>query len=79
MTLVTLFIGGKFPNMVDKIDYFENAFDHSKARKDGTIIPQAGLNEDYDEAEGGINTIKEQLEEYLQKQRKRMGCKVKID
>lgn len=69
--------GGKFPNMVDKIEFFEKAFDHARARKEGTIIPQAGVNEDYDEAERGVNMVKQQLEEYLQKQRKRMGSKVR--
>ena len=64
--------------MSEEINFFENAFDHAKARKDGVIIPKKGVNEEYDKAVGGVEMIKQELEEYLQRQRKRLGCKVGV-
>ena len=52
------------------------AFDHEKARKEGIIIPQKGVNGNYDDAMAGVDMIKLKLDEYLQRQRKRLGCKV---
>ncbi len=64
--------------MTALIDFFKEAFDHDKARKEGVIVPGEGVNEDYDKATSGIAAVKQQLEEYLQKQRKRLGCKVGV-
>ena len=46
------------------------------ARKEGIIIPQKGVNGNYDDAMAGVDMIKLKLDEYLQRQRKRLGCKV---
>ena len=67
---------GKYPDLSEKIAFFEKAFDHEKARKEGIIIPQKGVNGNYDDAMAGVDMIKLKLDEYLQRQRKRLGCKV---
>ena len=67
---------GKFPDMSEKLKFFQSAFDHSKARKEGVIIPYKGVNQEYDQALQDIELVKQELENYLQKQRKRLGCKV---
>ena len=52
------------------------SFDHAKARKDGIIIPNKGVNPAYDGALSQITHITQQLDEYLQQQKKRLSCKV---
>ena len=34
--------GGKFPDLTEQLQFFSAAFDHTKARKEGTIIPARG-------------------------------------
>ena len=34
--------GGKFPDLTGQLEFFSTAFDHTKARKEGTIIPARG-------------------------------------
>ncbi|XP_076349800.1 LOW QUALITY PROTEIN: DNA mismatch repair protein Msh6-like [Tachypleus tridentatus] len=67
---------GRFPDLKDTLDFFDNAFDHEKAKKDGKIIPSKGVDEDYDSAVTTINDTKKQLDEYLEKQKKHFMCKV---
>ena len=64
--------------MKESIDFFNKAFNHEKARKEGVIIPKKGVSDHYDEAIDGIDEIKKQLEHYLNKQQKRLGCKVGV-
>jgi len=52
------------------------SFDHAKARKDGIIIPNKGVNPAYDGALSQVTRITQQLDEYLQQQKKRLSCKV---
>ncbi|XP_058451962.1 probable DNA mismatch repair protein Msh6 [Malaya genurostris] len=68
--------GGSFPNMVDKINFFEQAFDHEEALTDGVIAPEKGLDAEYDAVEQEINEIKEELEEYKCEQENYFGCRI---
>lgn len=34
--------GGKFPDLSEQLQFFSAAFDHTKAKKEGTIIPARG-------------------------------------
>lgn len=54
----------------------QEAFDQEKAAKDGKIIPQTGIDEDYDQAEQTIKFIQKKLDEYLEEQQQFFGCKV---
>ena len=55
---------------------FQKAFDHSKARSEGTIRPRAGMDPEYDQAVNDIQRAKQALDDYLDRQKKRLGCKV---
>ena len=35
--------GGNFPDLTEQLEFFSNAFDHVKARREGTIIPAKGI------------------------------------
>ena len=56
---------------------FQNAFDHVKAKKEGVIVPSAGVDEEYDRAVEDIQSTEKQLKEYLDRQKTRIGCRVR--
>ena len=68
--------GGAFPDIEETLGFFQRSFDRAAAKKDGVIIPAPGVCEDYDSAVARILATKSQLDDYLSKQRKRLGCKV---
>ncbi len=42
-SLVTLTSeGGRFPDMAEKLQFFHHSFNHTKAKKEGVIIPSEG-------------------------------------
>uniref|UniRef100_A0A182VWN4 DNA mismatch repair protein n=1 Tax=Anopheles minimus TaxID=112268 RepID=A0A182VWN4_9DIPT len=68
---------GAFPSMEKQIEFFENSFDHENALKSGSIVPEKGLDAEYDAIEQEIKDLNDELEEYLVKQGKFFGCTVK--
>jgi len=69
--------GGEFPDLSNLLEYFENAFDHDSARKEGKIIPCVGVDPDLDEANKNLDIIAEEMKEYLREQKRHFGCDVK--
>lgn len=70
--------GGRFPDLMEDLEHFAKAFDHEKAKKDGVIIPEKGVDDDYDECCEKIKGIEAKLESYLKEQRKILHCSVKF-
>uniref|UniRef100_A0A8C5MKP8 DNA mismatch repair protein n=2 Tax=Leptobrachium leishanense TaxID=445787 RepID=A0A8C5MKP8_9ANUR len=66
---------GRFPDLSAELKRWDTSFDHEKARKTGIITPKAGFDPDYDDALKDIKAAEQSLSEYLEKQRKRLGCK----
>lgn len=66
---------GRFPDLSAELTRWDTAFDHNQARKTGVITPKAGFDPDYDGALQNIKAIEEDLQKYLDKQRKLLGCK----
>ncbi|XP_044147978.1 DNA mismatch repair protein Msh6 [Bufo gargarizans] len=66
---------GHFPDLSTELKRWDTSFDHEKAKKTGVITPKAGFDPDYDEALRDIKTTEQCLADYLDKQRKRLGCK----
>ena len=73
---IVLFLLGLFPDLKDKLHFFDTSFDHQKARSDGAIIPRNGVNNDYDTALQNIEQIDQNLDDYIKQQKKRLHCKV---
>jgi DNA mismatch repair protein MSH6 len=67
--------GGLFPDLSEYISFFNKAFDHDRALKEGAIFPNQGVNKEYDESLQEIEDVKNELQTYLQQQRKRLNCK----
>lgn len=67
---------GVFADLTKTLRFFKEAFDQEKAEKDGKIIPQIGIDEDYDNAELAIKNIQKRLDDYLKEQQQFFGCNV---
>ncbi|XP_072293048.1 DNA mismatch repair protein Msh6 [Eucyclogobius newberryi] len=66
---------GIFPDLSDELKRWETAFDHQKARTTGVITPKAGFDPEFDQALTGIKNCERDLQDYLDRQKKRLGCK----
>ncbi|KAM3606369.1 uncharacterized protein V6R79_014979 [Siganus canaliculatus] len=66
---------GLFPDLSTELRRWETAFDHQKARTTGVITPKAGFDPEYDQALTGIKSCERELQDYLDRQKKRLGCK----
>ncbi|NWY04889.1 MSH6 protein, partial [Nothoprocta ornata] len=66
---------GRFPDLNAELKRWDTAFDHNQARKTGVITPKSGFDPDYDKALQDIKAVEEDLNEYLNKQRKLLGLK----
>ncbi|KAG0722711.1 DNA mismatch repair protein Msh6 [Chionoecetes opilio] len=67
---------GKFPLLDEALSFFDTAFDHLEAQKEGKIVPRAGVDAEYDEALEQISATKQELAVYLKEQCKYFGTKV---
>ena len=63
--------------MTEVLDYFDHAFDHQSAKKEGKIIPSKGVDPDLDAADEEIRRIKEEMNVYLKSEKSHFGCEVK--
>ena len=68
--------GGRFPNMLEQLQFFQTSFNKEQAKKLGVIVPRAGVDVAYDSSIAEIKATENELQEYLSKQRKRLGSKV---
>ncbi|KAK3088442.1 hypothetical protein FSP39_019294 [Pinctada imbricata] len=69
---------GHFPDLKEELLFFDEAFNHDKARKEGVIVPNKGVNTDYDEARLDIERTESCLQEYLSQQKTRLGCRTLV-
>ncbi|PNF27299.1 DNA mismatch repair protein Msh6 [Cryptotermes secundus] len=67
---------GKFPDLAGALHFFETAFDHEQAKEAGRINPSKGIDPEYDSVMEELQGLKQELDEYLNSQRKYFGCKV---
>ncbi|KAM7385751.1 hypothetical protein PAMP_001809 [Pampus punctatissimus] len=66
---------GLFPDLSAELKRWETAFDHQKARTTGVITPKVGFDPEFDQALTGIKNCERELQDYLDRQKKRLGCK----
>ncbi|XP_054456808.1 DNA mismatch repair protein Msh6 [Anoplopoma fimbria] len=66
---------GLFPDLSAELRRWETAFDHQKARTTGVITPKAGFDPEFDQAQTSIKSCERELQDYLERQKKRLGCK----
>lgn len=66
---------GLFPDLSGELQRWDTCFDHQRARNTGVITPKTGFDPEYDQALSDIKETDSRLQEYLEKQRKCLGCK----
>lgn len=62
--------GGIFPDMSEDLKFFEGAFDHEKARTEGVIIPEQGVDEQYDKYITAKVELETETKQYLEEQKR---------
>lgn len=60
----------------ENIYFFEKMFDRSTAMKDGKIVPNAGCDEEYDEALNRVKEALNELNDYKDSVAKKYSCSV---
>jgi len=61
------------PDLQSVLEPWKTAFDHAKAKEEGLLIPERGVEEDFDASQDRIEQIMTSLEELLKKVRKDLG------
>ncbi|KAE9336234.1 DNA mismatch repair protein [Phytophthora fragariae] len=65
---------GHFPDLTEKLEFFKRSFDQAAAKKSGVIVPQDGVDPEFDAACADIAQIEAELSEYLKEQRSALRC-----
>jgi DNA mismatch repair protein MSH6 len=63
------------PALGPRLEYWTTAFDRKKARDHGVLVPERGIEPDFDESQDYIEEIQKKLNAILEKQRKDLGSK----
>lgn len=58
------------PDLSGHLAPWETAFDKEKAKRDGVLVPERGVEEEFDQSQDTIEGIMEQLSDYLKKYQK---------
>lgn len=61
------------PDLESRLEYWKTAFDKTKAKESGVLVPERGIEEDFDESQIRIESIHKELDELLSKCRKKLG------
>ncbi|KAK3182547.1 DNA mismatch repair protein msh6 [Lecanicillium sp. MT-2017a] len=84
MTLVNAFQGGNglldrliasMPNLEEPLNYWRTAFDRRRAREEKILIPEHGVEEDFDSSVAHMDEIKSQLQQLLVDKKAEFKCK----
>ncbi|KAL2151243.1 hypothetical protein VTH82DRAFT_6341 [Thermothelomyces myriococcoides] len=84
MGLLGAFCGGNglvdkliasMPNLKEPLGYWETAFDRRKAREEKVLIPEKGIEEDFDNSLNELARIKDELHALLERQKTALKCK----
>lgn len=62
------------PDLKGTLEHWKVAFDRSKAKEDGLLIPERGVEEDFDASQDHIEQVLADLDALLNKTRKDLGC-----
>ncbi|KAK2071247.1 hypothetical protein P8C59_005685 [Phyllachora maydis] len=63
------------PNLADPLAFWETAFDRQKVRDEKMLIPQKGIDEDFDKSVDELARIKKGLHSLLDRQKGVLKCK----
>ncbi|AEO59871.1 hypothetical protein MYCTH_2308482 [Thermothelomyces thermophilus ATCC 42464] len=63
------------PNLKEPLGYWETAFDRRKARDEKLLIPEKGIEEDFDNSLNELDRIRDELHALLERQKTALKCK----
>ncbi|KAF9876970.1 hypothetical protein CkaCkLH20_05816 [Colletotrichum karsti] len=84
MSLLGAFGGGNglvdrlvssMPNLNEPLSYWKTAFDRKMAREEKLLIPERGIEEDFDNSQDRIEEIKQELQGLLGRKKSELKCK----
>jgi DNA mismatch repair protein MSH6 len=61
------------PDLKSRLKYWMSAFDRQKAKEAGILVPERGIEEDFDASQDAIEAVHEELNGLLRKWRKELG------
>ncbi|KAJ5810269.1 DNA mismatch repair protein msh6 [Penicillium pulvis] len=61
------------PDMTDLLGYWKTAFDRPKAKENGILVPEPGVEEDFDNSQAVIEQLHKDLDNILKKSRRDLG------
>lgn len=61
------------PDLAPLLEYWKTAFDRTKAKDDGILVPEPGVEEDFDASQERIAQIHKDLDNLLKKARRDLG------
>ncbi|PYH93555.1 DNA mismatch repair protein Msh6 [Aspergillus ellipticus CBS 707.79] len=61
------------PDLNEQLEYWKTAFDRSKARGNGILVPKPGVEEDFDNSQEHIEQIHRDLDNLLKRVRRELG------
>ncbi|KAF4626298.1 hypothetical protein G7Y89_g11862 [Cudoniella acicularis] len=82
MSLLSAYGGGNgivdrlisaMPNLSEPLKWWKTAFDRSKARDFKLLVPERGIEEEFDESQDHIEEVEAALQSHLNKVRKQLG------
>ncbi|KAK0648722.1 muts domain V-domain-containing protein [Cercophora newfieldiana] len=84
MSLLGAFGGGNglvdrllaaMPNLKDPLGFWETAFDRKRAKEEKILIPERGIEQEFDNSQNEIDRIKSELNSLLDEQKAALKCK----
>lgn len=63
------------PDLQSRLTYWKTAFDREKAKEHGILVPERGIEEDFDESQDIIESVHEELNDLLAQWQKKLGSK----
>ncbi|OWP05366.1 hypothetical protein B2J93_8108 [Marssonina coronariae] len=82
MSLLQAFGGGDgivdrllaaIPDLAEPLKFWKTAFDHKKAKESRLLVPERGVEEDFDASQDQIENIEGELDDLLTRIRKKLG------
>lgn len=61
------------PDLNGLLEYWKTAFDRTKAKENGILVPKSGVEEDFDSSQELVEELHQELENLLKKARKDLG------
>lgn len=66
------------PDLAAALEPWKTAFDRKKAKENGLLVPEAGVETDFDESQERIEQILSELDDLLKETRRKLGSKAII-